>query len=479
MDEKVEFPENGWEDIRKTSAALDFGMSHIVAYFVTRSVNDGKVASDLKLINKSAENLFICGHIQNVQCTEVDELIYIKCKCLPEMRKDRVYLLKLAIKLEDMEIVHAECGCPAGKGPRGSCKHIAALAYALIDFNRNKSLPEYRTCTDVLQQWNRPRPRHVEIITVHKLGSHRRELTASSRKSGVVFDPQPTSFRDLDVSKRLEGLRCDLLHLNQPSALLNILIPFVPNIHHDHSYCSRANSVTSVHINTNNSNNCNNTDDVMFTELMAKKTTSEEVLECLYLTLDDREQLERDTRSQSVCAQWFEARHVHITGSKCGRIIIQKEKTVALLRFCLYPKPMIYLPKPIAWGRDNEPNARSKYMEHMKSIGHAGLTTSDSGFIVHMEKSWLGASPDAWVIDPSVLDSKGIAEFKCPYREAGMLLEDACKEPEFCCTMVDGNLCLKRNHTYYHQVQLQLYVASDCSHWCDFCVYTVKDVGVE
>ena len=132
----------------------------------------------------------------------------------------------------------------------------------------------------------------------------------------------------------------------------------------------------------------------MFTELMAKKTTSEEVLECLYLTPDDREQLERDTRSQSVCAQWFEARRVRITGSKCGRIIIQKEKTVALLRFCLYPKPMIYLPKPIAWGRDNEPNARSKYMEHMKSIGHAGLTTSDSGFIVHMEKSWLGASPD-------------------------------------------------------------------------------------
>ena len=88
MDEKVEFPENGWEDIRKTSAALDFGMSHIVAYFVTRSVNDGKVAGDLKSINKSAENLFVCGHVQNVQYTEVDELIYIKCKCLPEMRKD-------------------------------------------------------------------------------------------------------------------------------------------------------------------------------------------------------------------------------------------------------------------------------------------------------------------------------------------------------------------------------------------------------
>ena len=232
-----------------------------------------------------------------------------------------------------------------------------------------------------------------------------------------------------------------------------------------------------MHVNTNNNsnNNCNNTD-VMFAELMVEERTSEEILESLHLTPNERMQLERDTRSQCVCAKWYEARRVRITGSKCGKIIIQKEQTVALLRFCIYPKPMIYLPKPIAWGKDNE---WCKYMEHMKSIGHAGLTTSDSGFVVHMEKSWLGASPDAWVIDPSVPDSKGIAEFKCPYTKAEMLLEVACKEPEFCCLMIDGKLCLKRNHTYYHQVQLQLFVASDRCHWCDFCVYTTKDVGME
>ena len=125
------FPENGWEDIRKASG-FKFGMSQIVAYFVTRSVNDGKVAGDLKSINKSAETLFICGHIQNIQFVEVDKIIYLKCKCLPEMRKDRVYLLRVAIKSEESEIIYAECGCPAGMGPTGSCKHIAALAYAVV-----------------------------------------------------------------------------------------------------------------------------------------------------------------------------------------------------------------------------------------------------------------------------------------------------------------------------------------------------------
>ena len=46
----------------------------------------------------------------------------------------------------------------------------------------------------------------------------------------------------------------------------------------------------------------------------------------------------------------------------------------------------------------------------MCSNGHTVLTASDSGFVVHSEKCWLGASPDAWVTDPSVQDIKGMPE---------------------------------------------------------------------
>ena len=67
----------------------------------------------------------------------------------------------------------------------------------------------------------------------------------------------------------------------------------------------------------------------------------------------------------------------------------------------------------------------------MKATGHTGLTISDSGFAVHMEKSWLGASPDSWVIDPSVPDSQGIAKFKYPYKRDEMLLKEACQGADF------------------------------------------------
>ena len=140
---EITFPESGWEDIRKafSKAAVlpqfEFNMSHIVAYFGTRLARDSKAATDLKSINKSAEGLYKCGHVQSIQVSTDSQFIYIKSKCLPEMRKDRVYLLRVALKSEEYDVVLADCGCPASKGPHCSCKHIAALSYALADFSHS------------------------------------------------------------------------------------------------------------------------------------------------------------------------------------------------------------------------------------------------------------------------------------------------------------------------------------------------------
>ena len=57
--------------------------------------------------------------------------------------------------------------------------------------------------------------------------------------------------------------------------------------------------------------------------------------------------------------------------------------------------------------------------------------------------------------------------------------EDACKDTNFYCSLVDGMLHLNRTHPYYHQVQLQLYVGTDLYSWCDFCVFTTKGILVK
>ena len=131
---------------------------------------------------------------------------------------------------------------------------------------------------------------------------------------------------------------------------------------------------------------------------------SEAIIKCaivktsLILFHAEREKTEQGTREQSNNHEWFKARSKRITGSKCGKILCKKKISVSLLSGCLYPKPLVPLPKSIAWGRHYESIAIEKYTFHMKALGK-NVVVSKSGFIVHPEKVWLGASPDGFVKD--------------------------------------------------------------------------------
>ena len=478
-DVELVYPEEGWLPITEafsTAAEVpQFNTGHIVAYFVTRTVTDSLPAADFKSVNKSAEGLFRCGHVQAIQVCSTDKCLFVKAKCIPEMRNDRVYFVQMTLSMDSFDVMNAQCGCPAGRGPHGSCKHIAALSYALADFCRLGMVPEFLTCTDKLQQWNRPRGRHVDPIPVEQLGTRRRDLMPTKERalgSQMIFDPRPLCLRGANPVA-LETLRCDLLSLGQPSGLLSVIVPCTEKIDHDHCYCSndQQGKVCNTDVPSDSISQYINVD--------GNSCSESEVLNSISLTVQQRFELEEQTRSQASSTEWFEARRHRITGSKCGRILTQKEKTTALLQFCIYPKPMKVLPKPVAWGRNNEEKARQCYVKYMNSHGHSGLETRKCGFVVHREKGWLGASPDAWVTDPSVTSQNGIAEFKCPFTKAGVHPEEACADKDFYCSVVEGKVQLKRGHSYYHQVQLQLFVADDLCEWCDFCVFTNCGVVVE
>lgn len=107
------------------------------------------------------------------------------------------------------DIIGAECGCPAGCGPTGSCKHIGALLYALADYIRFRTSSEYQSFTDTLQMWNRPRARKVEPISVDQLGDRRWALLPSNvhaKESQMICDPRPSDLRQPDP-QATEALR--------------------------------------------------------------------------------------------------------------------------------------------------------------------------------------------------------------------------------------------------------------------------------
>ena len=152
---------------------------------MVRTAVDGMPSSDVKAINSSALNMFRCGHVQDIMIG-YDKHIYLQAKCLPEMRKDRTYKVVLCMDANVFDVVGAECGCPAGKGPCGSCKHIAAVCYALEEFSCLGKLPEFATCTDRLQAWNKPRQKKVPIIPVHELNARRCEIL-QKQSSGKIL----------------------------------------------------------------------------------------------------------------------------------------------------------------------------------------------------------------------------------------------------------------------------------------------------
>ena len=161
---------------------LMFSNSQIITYFVTRTSIDGLPANDLKAINNSAQNLFKCDHVQDIKIAN-GKYLYIQTNYIPEMKKNRIYKINLLLDKETLDITQTECGCPAGKGPHASCKHIAALCYALEEFSHFGKLPGFLTLTEKLQQWNKPRPKKLEIMLLAKLTSRKSDIFQINKRA--------------------------------------------------------------------------------------------------------------------------------------------------------------------------------------------------------------------------------------------------------------------------------------------------------
>lgn len=199
----------------------------------------------------------------------------------------------------------------------------------------------------------------------------------------------------------------------------------------------------------------------------------------LNISHEERKRIEEQSCCQSHSSLWHAMRTRRITGSRCDKILCQVKRTDALLIDILYPKPMNQkkLPPSIKWGIDNESKAWEAYTAHMRMNGHADLVTSPCGFIIHPTMGHLQMHLS--LIHPRLFVMELLSLSAHFQKKMYHLHEEACCDPGFYLTFNNGKYHLKRDHQYYHQVQLQLAVSMDVCHWCDFCVYTLHGVAVE
>ena len=151
----------------------------------------------------------------------------VKCRRLPEMKKDKFYNINLEISTDNLSVTLAECSCPAGKGPHGSGKHIAAVLFALDNFYAyyEEAKEDEITCTSELQTLNQPRKRHLDSKAANEISFKVESyLHTLCGKSKDFFDPHPTELQKTTVDD-LKPLSGSLQQFEIPCGFLDIMVP--------------------------------------------------------------------------------------------------------------------------------------------------------------------------------------------------------------------------------------------------------------
>lgn len=190
------------------------------------------------------------------------------------------------------------------------------------------------------------------------------------------------------------------------------------------------------------------------------------------ITKRDINTIEKRTRLQAKCDDWFHYKSGIITGTlSCAvsHATKRNEKREAINRAIsnLSYTQMNY--PAVKYGRDNEEMGIAAFMKKMKPKHH-NLRVKGCGLRLDDTHHYIGASIDGYL--ECICCEPAILEIKCPYSiRDGSVAVDGRQ-----LAYLTDELLLKKNHTYYYQMQTYLGVYK-CKKGF-FCVYTPQDVLV-
>lgn len=182
--------------------------------------------------------------------------------------------------------------------------------------------------------------------------------------------------------------------------------------------------------------------------------------------------IERLTRKQSLCKFWFIYRSGRITASlfkRCCRANLQKPPLSIIKQVC-YPYNLKIKSPAIQWGKDMESKAVDTYGKEFVKRHTNFQLTRHVGLVLNKLYPYFGASPDAIV---HCCCGKGTVEVKCLHRLREKRIAELDGVPKFC--LLNGSL--KKNHEYYFQVQMQLYITG--ANFADFVLWSPNELYVE
>ncbi|XP_065189567.1 sushi, von Willebrand factor type A, EGF and pentraxin domain-containing protein 1-like [Sycon ciliatum] len=213
--------------------------------------------------------------------------------------------------------------------------------------------------------------------------------------------------------------------------------------------------------------------DASFGDLLVR---CEAVFPAVCVSEEEARAVEQATLNQADSKAWFEFRAGRITASKLKSAVCTdiSQPSTSLVRSVCYPEAHKFRSKATQWGCDHEQKAIDNYSEHA-SATHQKVEVLPSGFVIHPDYPYRGATPDSLV--QCSCCGNGVVEVKCPYGWRDSSLHDAADSGQFCLVKSGGALHLKQDHMYYYQVQLQMLVCK--VQYCDFVVWNEGQLFVE
>jgi len=150
-----------------------------------------------------------------------------------------------------------------------------------------------------------------------------------------------------------------------------------------------------------------------------------------------------NTLSQSASSLWFAERLVRISASSAHCLAHARTNETCLKYFRKKP----FTCPAMEYGKASEPLALKRFTQY------TGAKVFPSGLVISNTNPWLCGTPDGlfsldtWGLGEGI----GVLEIKCPYscRDAKKIDVPYINWPE-----------LKKNHPYYTQVQLQMYLCN-------------------
>ncbi|KAM7312312.1 uncharacterized protein ISCGN_009217 [Ixodes scapularis] len=357
--------------------------------------------------------------------------VCVKASCFRSQKKNsRPYQVSCGILYSGL-VCNASCECAAGTS--GVCNHSLALLklLALLRAKDYAEAPPVVACTELPQQWRRPRGEAVASTSLQsvdwrsvredgsdvpissKLYDARRkpldqnETMLSIRKLGAdrcSSDVTPFAKRLREATADSVETRFGLAPVGSPLSYQHSLVPFGYE-----TYISPELSLVQRRTTALPS------DPAFFESGVAWDTSGHNfplqqdlLLKSLLVTSTQATVLEKNTRQQSKSPLWRAARRNRLTASSFGEVATRESWSLKGLNNLTSTKDISHV-RAVRHGIKYEPAAVQRYESALRVLGH-DIQTSHCGIVVQPDCPWLGASPDRTTWDPTEATAHGVVE---------------------------------------------------------------------